>query len=551
MILTNNEKGKSMRSNRLYARSIRQLLLLTLTTSAVLIAANVAVAQLQITELMINPIDDQAWEWIEVRNTSGSDIDLDGYFADRLGDSDIPDTGNPNIQSSVAENTLVPANGVAVLYDGFAGSGSPATHNDSFFRDAWGLSSSVPLVSVDFFPALANAGTAIGFWENRTNYDADLIDPDLGGAACGDPGAANNTCIVGSFDNAAFSIDYNGFPITEPQSATWTGNGSNQNAANWVLSENGVNGAVTSTQVIIPGGGADIANPGLVAGGTAPAGVTISEVMFNSGLDEPDWEWVEIFNNTGSTIDFSSTPFVLDDDDGAPLEGANITSGSVANGSPAVLFNADALSLSDFQDAWDPGGTNGTTFIEVTNWPAFGNSGDVVAVWDDFADYNSESEPGDTQDNAASVVAYDGASDVPEDWPGSNNGTSITLRDLGNDPNSGLSWDQSFDGDLVGSFQIQIDTVFHPGGDIGSPGTFSVAAGVDGDFDSDGDVDGNDFLAWQRGESPDPLSAGDLALWEDNFGTTAAQVAASTIPEPSSLLLLSLALVPLAVRRQD
>ena len=32
-----------------------------------------------------------------------------------------------------------------------------------------------------------------------------------------------------------------------------------------------------------------------------------------------------------------------------------------------------------------------------------------------------------------------------------------------------------------------------------------------GDFNNDGVVDGADFLAWQRGESPEPLSAADLA----------------------------------------
>src|SRR5262245_39274161 len=39
-----------------------------------------------------------------------------------------------------------------------------------------------------------------------------------------------------------------------------------------------------------------------------------------------------------------------------------------------------------------------------------------------------------------------------------------------------------------------------------------------GDFDGDGDVDGRDFLVWQRGGSPNPLSAGDLAQWQANYG---------------------------------
>ena len=43
-----------------------------------------------------------------------------------------------------------------------------------------------------------------------------------------------------------------------------------------------------------------------------------------------------------------------------------------------------------------------------------------------------------------------------------------------------------------------------------------------GDFDRDGDVDGNDFLIWQLGGSPVPLSASDLTDWATNFGTTPA-----------------------------
>jgi hypothetical protein len=53
--------------------------------------------------------------------------------------------------------------------------------------------------------------------------------------------------------------------------------------------------------------------------------------------------------------------------------------------------------------------------------------------------------------------------------------------------------------------------------------TFSVQ-GLSGDFDSDGDVDGRDFLAWQRGSSPAPLSGADLAAWQDNYGMVAPLV---------------------------
>jgi hypothetical protein len=59
---------------------------------------------------------------------------------------------------------------------------------------------------------------------------------------------------------------------------------------------------------------------------------------------------------------------------------------------------------------------------------------------------------------------------------------------------------------------------------------------IPGDFDEDGDVDGRDFLVWQRGDSPDPLSAGDLADWQENYGT-AGLGAFAAVPEPGTAIM--------------
>ncbi|QEG38009.1 hypothetical protein Pr1d_53570 [Bythopirellula goksoeyrii] len=60
-----------------------------------------------------------------------------------------------------------------------------------------------------------------------------------------------------------------------------------------------------------------------------------------------------------------------------------------------------------------------------------------------------------------------------------------------------------------------------------------------GDFDDDGDVDGSDFLRWQHGESPTPLSSGDLADWQTYYGATTPPLPASfAVPEPSGMALL-------------
>jgi hypothetical protein len=60
---------------------------------------------------------------------------------------------------------------------------------------------------------------------------------------------------------------------------------------------------------------------------------------------------------------------------------------------------------------------------------------------------------------------------------------------------------------------------------------------LDGDMDGDGDADGADFLAWQRGGSPAPLSGADLTEWEANFGAFANQVTTARTPEPGSFCL--------------
>ena len=68
-----------------------------------------------------------------------------------------------------------------------------------------------------------------------------------------------------------------------------------------------------------------------------------------------------------------------------------------------------------------------------------------------------------------------------------------------------------------------------------------LRVGYAGDFDVDGDVDGGDFMVWQRGGSPSPNSAADLAAWKATFGSVAAVPSALPVPEPGALSLLLLA----------
>ena len=70
------------------------------------------------------------------------------------------------------------------------------------------------------------------------------------------------------------------------------------------------------------------------------------------------------------------------------------------------------------------------------------------------------------------------------------------------------------------------------------------------DFDGDGDIDGQDFLKWQRGESTNPLSSGDLELWQEQYGTPPPLSAVVAIPEPMSLYLLIVGLTARGLRRR-
>jgi hypothetical protein len=79
---------------------------------------------------------------------------------------------------------------------------------------------------------------------------------------------------------------------------------------------------------------------------------------------------------------------------------------------------------------------------------------------------------------------------------------------------------------------------------------FALGAVEDADFDADGDVDGADFLTWQRnqqtanptlaqGDANDDnaVDGDDLAIWEEQFGAPSV-AAAAAVPEPCAMALL-------------
>ncbi|MCC6491563.1 MAG: hypothetical protein IT424_00915 [Pirellulales bacterium] len=84
--------------------------------------------------------------------------------------------------------------------------------------------------------------------------------------------------------------------------------------------------------------------------------------------------------------------------------------------------------------------------------------------------------------------------------------------------------------------------------------------GLDGDYDGDSDVDGDDLVVWENqfgilpvpaapnadGNGNGAVDGGDFLVWQNNFGAPGAAGAASAIPEPTAAVLLASGLAMMA-----
>gem|GEM_PF-4055980 len=149
-----------------------------------------------------------------------------------------------------------------------------------------------------------------------------------------------------------------------------------------------------------------------------------------------------------------------------------------------------------------------------------------------------------------SLLAYDeyGQANSVDAWTGSlSSGLRASGSTLGNI--SGTAWcgrPTLIDSRWLTFFEPATSALLH---------VYALSEAItvtDGDFNQDNYVDGADFLQWQQGESPNPLSAMDLAAWEANFGTVMPlSVTTSTVPEPATGFMLMLGMMVLHCCRAE
>ena len=166
------------------------------------------------------------------------------------------------------------------------------------------------------------------------------------------------------------------------------------------------------------------------------------------------------------------------------------------------------------------------------------------------------------------VAALIYSTDDQEGWPVPDGNGSIWLPDLAADPSQGESWVVAAENDGFGiSYNAMgiggvID--LHPGGDVGSPGSFvSNTGGTPGDYNDDGMVNAADYIVWRNNEGqsftlpnerPDASTPGvpdteDYGFWVSQFGSGEGG-ARAVVPEPGSAALTLFVLLSASCRRR-
>jgi hypothetical protein len=359
-------------------------------------------------------------------------------------------------------------------------------------------------------------------------------------------------------------------------SIAWSGSGSVALGSNWERSEAEIAGAHFSNATFFPptqiNSSLDRGNPGLIPAGPLPAGLKITEIMYNPAspdvgqeFSEIDFEWIEVLNNTGALVNFNNTQYVLDDHTGSELSAANIASGSLASGQVGILFNSEKITVPEMQTAWGAG----LNYIPVSDWPSLGNDGDTIAIWPSLAAYQSEpiDAPNRSHNNAAAAITYDDS--AAGGWPTDDDRSSIYWNSFAANPQVGTSWTRAgAAGESVASTTaapIVRAVADNLGQDVGSPGFVPGGPVPDGDYNGDHTVNAADYTVWRNNlglsvtlpgdTTPGTVTPADFAIWKANYGNVAGTGAAeheTIVPEPSTWAIFGamIAAMPATRRRR-
>ena len=154
-----------------------------------------------------------------------------------------------------------------------------------------------------------------------------------------------------------------------------------------------------------------------------------------------------------------------------------------------------------------PGGVTATNNVgSATGQDVFvDSSGNLATDFEDILNFDAFPKAG------GKLIGAGSASDQPSD------DFNETSRSGSND---------------VGAYVY--DASGNPGWQVAGEFKPLATSGPSGDFDADGDVDGDDFLLWQRNPG-----VGSLSSWQGDYGDGGNTLAVNTaVPEPTTLVLL-------------
>jgi hypothetical protein len=265
-------------------------------------------------------------------------------------------------------------------------------------------------------------------------------------------------------------------------------------------------------------------------------GFDIDAYFDASALAHPvtdDQEWEHSIYGIGTTDGWMNSPNPL---------GTIDTTGTPAVVGPATVSANGSTGIGwMYQRHEEVGGLNPTAKLALIYFGDSGESNDP-ADWDVLEEITLA--PGDTGWHRLSISYDETTGDV----------TAFFGEQM---------FEHTIDANLYGQFYVGYREGLSTHGGIASPPIFDMRAPAvvdNADFDGDGDKDGADFLIWQRGVGTAGTQAqgnangvglidgADLAIWEAQFGT--ATVASAPVPEPTSLVLVSLAALGLVAARR-